>query len=270
RRLARVEVRRRDLRRPVPADLARRAAGQRITAVTRRAKYLLLHLDGGAAILIHLGMSGRILVTPADAAPALTIHDHVRFLTDDGVEARFTDPRRFGVVDLVAPGGVAGHPLLAHLGPEPLATGDAPEAAPPLLNGALLMERLAGRTGAIKPLLLDQRMIAGLGNIYASEALYRAGLSPRRRAHTIRGGRAERLARAIGEVLQEAVAAGGSSLRDYRDAAGELGYFQHDFRVYDRAGRPCPDCDCDSARTGGIRRLSQGGRSTFYCPRRQR
>jgi len=273
RRLARVVVRRRDLRRPVPRDFARRLTGRRITSVTRRAKYLLLYLDDGAAILIHLGMSGRILVSPVDCAPALTIHDHVRFLTDDGMEVRFTDPRRFGLVDLIAPGGAAQHPLLAHLGPEPLDTGivaGAADAAPPLLTGETLVERLAGRRGPIKPLLLDQRLIAGLGNIYASEALYRAGLSPRRRAHTIRGGRAKRLAQAIGAVLQEAVAAGGSSLRDYRDAAGELGYFQHEFRVYDRAGRACPDCDCNWEATGGVQRIAQGGRSTFFCPRRQR
>jgi formamidopyrimidine-DNA glycosylase len=174
---------------------------------------------------------------------------------------RFNDPRRFGFMDLLPSDGIEASAPFRGLGPEPL--GNA-------FNGPELAKRLAGRRTPIKAALLDQKTVAGLGNIYVCEALYFAGLSPKRQAHTVQGRRAERLANATRGVLQRAIAAGGSSLRDYRQASGELGYFQHDWAVYDKAGQPCPDCDCRVADTGGVQRIVQANRSTFYCPRRQR
>jgi formamidopyrimidine-DNA glycosylase len=260
RRLARVEQRRPDLRRALPPDLPARLTGRRIARLDRRAKYLLIHLEDGPVLLLHLGMSGRmVLGGPGDGPPDR--HDHFILETDDGAVVRFNDARRFGHIDLVEPGGLDSHPLLQALGPEPL--GNA-------FSGPVLAEALRGKATPIKAALLDQRVVAGLGNIYVSESLFWAGISPRRLARTVQGERAERLAAAIRRVLREAISAGGSSLRDYVQASGELGYFQHRFAVYDRQGRPCPGCDCDMARTGGIRRIVQAGRSTFYCPRRQR
>ena len=260
RRFARVRQNRPDLRFPLPADFAARLEGRRIEAVKRRAKYLLIDLEDGTVLLAHLGMSGRMLVTRREEAVSEP-HDHVVFETDDGWVVRFNDARRFGLMDLAAREDLERHPLLAGLGPEPLE---------PEFDGPSLATALAGRATSIKAALLDQRIVAGLGNIYVSEILYRAGISPRRRAGSIAGARAERLAAAVKSVLAEAVAAGGSSLKDYVQTSGELGYFQHRWAVYDREGRPCPGCDCDPIETGGIRRITQGGRSTFYCPRRQR
>jgi len=184
-------------------------------------------------------------------------HDHVILAAEGGVTVRFNDPRRFGFLLLSTSEELDAHPMLAGLGPEPV------DAA---FDGPLLARRLAGRRTPIKTALLDQRTVAGLGNIYVSEALYRAGISPRRSAATIKGGRADRLAGAIRAVIDDAIAAGGSSLRDHRRPDGELGYFQHSFKVYGREGEPCPGCDCGKT----IRRLVQGGRSTFYCSARQR
>ena len=260
RRLARVRQNRPDLRFPLPPDFAARLEGRRVEKVGRRAKYLLLDLEDGTILLAHLGMSGRMLVTRREDA-ASEPHDHVVFETDDGWVVRFNDARRFGIMDLAERGTVADHPLIRGLGPEPLE---------PEFDGPRLARALKGRATSIKAALLDQRIVAGLGNIYVSEILYRAGISPRRRAGSIAGRRAERLAAAVKSVLSEAVAAGGSSLRDYVQTSGELGYFQHRWAVYDREGTPCPDCECDPAKTGGVRRIAQGGRSTFYCPRRQR
>ncbi|HEX6102801.1 MAG TPA: bifunctional DNA-formamidopyrimidine glycosylase/DNA-(apurinic or apyrimidinic site) lyase [Alphaproteobacteria bacterium] len=260
RRLTRVRQNRPDLRFPLPADFAARLQGCRVEAVRRRAKYLLIEMEDGTVLLAHLGMSGRMLIARREEA-ASEPHDHVVFETEDGWVVRFNDARRFGIMDLAERGTVSSHPLLAGLGPEPLE---------PEFDGPRLAKALAGRATSIKAALLDQRIVAGLGNIYVSEILYRAGISPRRRAGSIAGARAERLAAAVKSVLAEAVAAGGSSLRDYVQTSGELGYFQHRWAVYDREGKPCPDCDCDSKRTGGIRRIVQGGRSTFYCPKRQR
>jgi formamidopyrimidine-DNA glycosylase len=259
--LARVVVRRRDLRRPLPDDFEARLTGRRVAALRRRAKYLLMDLDSGDSLIAHLGMSGRFRIFEAGTAPEPEPHDHVLFETDRGVSVRFNDPRRFGLMDLARSEDLEAHPLLAGLGPEPL--GNA-------FSGPVLAARLAGRRGPIKTALLDQAVVAGLGNIYVCEALFRAGLSPLRGTATITGRRAERLAGAIREVLNEAIAAGGSSLRDHRQPSGELGYFQHRFAVYGRAGAACPGCDCDPSASGGIRRLVQGGRSTFYCARRQR
>jgi formamidopyrimidine-DNA glycosylase len=258
--LAEVEQRCESLRFPLPAGFARRLRGRRVLRIDRRAKYILVRLDGGEVLLCHLGMSGRMVVTSACDRP-LDKHDHVVFTTEAGDQIRFNDARRFGVMDLVDERHLGRHRLLRDLGPEPL--GNA-------FNGPALAAALNGRRTPIKAALLDQKVVAGLGNIYACEALYTAGLSPRRQAYTVQGQRAERLAAAIREVLARAIEAGGSSLRDYVQADGELGYFQHQWAVYDRAGEPCPDCDCAPADGGGIRRLVQSNRSTFYCPRRQR
>lgn len=257
RRLTRVEVRRPDLRQPFPRGFAGRLVGRRVLRVGRRAKYLTLSLDDGWVVLGHLGMSGRMLVASAAAAGPPGKHDHVVIETEDGQRVVFNDPRRFGLMDLVTAQDLANHPLLVGLGPEPLDAAFTP---------AVLSAALAGRSGPIKTALLDQRLVAGLGNIYVSEALFRAGISPLRTAATVAGRRAERLVPAIKAVLTEAIAAGGSSLRDHRRPDGELGYFQHAFAVYDREGEACPGCVCKD----GIRRIVQSGRSTFYCQKRQR
>jgi formamidopyrimidine-DNA glycosylase len=260
RRLRRVVQRRPDLRFPLPARFAARLQGRRVVRVDRRAKYILIHLDDENVLLGHLGMSGSMIV---DTAPVTEFgrHDHIIFETDDGTAIRFNDARRFGFMDLVARRDLDRHPLLEKLGLEPLSTA---------FDGAALAAALAGKKTSIKAALVDQRVVAGIGNIYASESLYRAGISPRRLAKAVQGQRADRLAAAIKQVLTEAIAAGGSSLRDFVQTNGELGYFQHRWAVYERAGQPCPDCDCGAPATGGVRRIVQTGRSTFFCPRRQR
>ncbi|HWA44494.1 MAG TPA: bifunctional DNA-formamidopyrimidine glycosylase/DNA-(apurinic or apyrimidinic site) lyase [Hypericibacter adhaerens] len=260
RRLARVQQRRKDLRFPLPRGFAARLQGRRVLKVDRRAKYILIHLEGDEILLCHLGMSGRMLI---GNGPVLEpeAHDHIILETDDGGHVRFNDARRFGMMDLVSEAGLARHKLIKGLGPEPL---------DPAFTGAVLATRLDRKATSIKAAILDQRVVAGIGNIYASEALFRAGLSPKRKAGTVQGPRAEKLVAAIKAVLAEAIAAGGSSLRDYVQTDGELGYFQHRWAVYEHEGEACPACECDIAVTGGIRRMTQGGRSTFYCPRRQR
>jgi formamidopyrimidine-DNA glycosylase len=255
RRIVRVELRRPDLRRPFPPALAERLDGAQIGALGRRGKYILIELDADGVLLLHLGMSGR--VTVGNAALSAAPHDHVVLTLDDDTVIRFNDPRRFGLIDYVRRGEAARHPLLARLGPEPL------EAS---FDGAYLASKLAGKLTPIKAALLDQRTVAGLGNIYVCEALYRAGLSPKRLAASIGRRQADRLAAAIKSVLTEAIAAGGSSVRDYVQADGELGYFQHHWAVYGREGEPCPGCNCAE----GVRRIAQSGRSTFYCAKRQR
>ena len=255
RRIVRAELRRPDLRRPFPPALAARLDGARIGALGRRGKYILIELDADGLLLLHLGMSGR--VTADRAALPDAPHDHVVLTLDDGTVIRFNDPRRFGTLDYVKRGEEDRHPLLAGLGPEPLETG---------FDGAYLATKLAGRLTPIKAALLDQRVVAGLGNIYVCEALFRARLSPRRLAASIGLGRAARLVAAIRSVLSEAIAAGGSSLRDYVQADGALGYFQHHWAVYGREGGACPGCDCGA----GVRRIVQSGRSTFFCAKRQR
>jgi formamidopyrimidine-DNA glycosylase len=255
RRIVRAELRRPDLRRPFPPALGERLDGALIGALSRRGKYILIELDTDGLLLLHLGMSGRI-TTGSAALPAAS-HDHVVLTLDDGTVIRFNDPRRFGLIDYITRGEAARHPLLAGLGPEPLEPG---------FDGAYLGAALAGKLTPIKAALLDQRVVAGLGNIYVCEALFRAGLSPRRLAASIGRVRAERLAVAIRSVLTEAIAAGGSSLRDYVQADGALGYFQHHWAVYGREGEPCPSCNCSE----GVRRIVQSGRSTFFCAKRQR
>ena len=257
RRVSRVLLNRADLRWPLPPGLAGHVEGRRVERIARRAKYLLFHLEDGGVLLAHLGMSGRMVLGSDDAAEERP-HDHVVFRFDDGAVLRFNDARRFGLLDYAATAeALARHPRLEHLGPEPLGNE---------FSGPVLAEALAGKATPIKAALLDQRVVAGLGNIYVCESLYRARLSPRRLARTVAGDRAERLAAAIRFVLECAIAAGGSSLRDYVQASGELGYFQHQWAVYGKEGEPCPECDCGR----GIGRIVQGGRSTFYCAKRQR
>jgi formamidopyrimidine-DNA glycosylase len=243
RRIVRAELRRPDLRRPFPPDLAERLDGAQVGELTRRGKYILIELDDSGLLLLHLGMSGRITAGAADVPPEP--HDHVLLTLDDGTVVRFNDPRRFGLLDYIARGQEGAHKMLAGLGPEPLEPG---------FDAGYLNRALAGKMTPIKSALLDQRIVAGLGNIYVCEALYRAGISPRRVAQAIRA------------VLTEAIEAGGSSLRDYVQANGELGYFQHRWAVYGKEGKPCPDCTCAE----GVRRITQAGRSTFYCGKRQR
>ena len=255
RRIATARTLRADLRRPFPLDLAARVSGRRIERLDRRAKYLIVVLDGGLALLIHLGMSGRILI--GSAADAIEKHVHFILDLEDGRRVALQDPRRFGLVDLFPLAELTSHTLLCELGPEPLSAD---------LTGPALAKALKGSATSIKAALLDQRRIAGLGNIYVCEALFRAGISPKRAAGKVTADQAKRLATAIKAVLKDAIAAGGSTLRDHRLPSGELGYFQHHFKVYDREGQPCPGCDCKSS----IKRIVQGGRSTFYCAKRQK
>ncbi|MBV9555243.1 MAG: bifunctional DNA-formamidopyrimidine glycosylase/DNA-(apurinic or apyrimidinic site) lyase [Alphaproteobacteria bacterium] len=255
RRIVHAELRRQDLRRPFPPMLARTLTGARVGRLRRRGKYILVELDDNGTLLLHLGMSGRI--TTGDASTPHATHDHVVLTLDDGTVVRFNDARRFGLIDYTRRGDEEAHPLLAGMGPEPLV---------PDFDGRCLAAKLAGKMTPIKAALLDQKVVAGLGNIYVCEALYRAGLSPRRVAATVTGARAERLAAAIRAVLNEAIEAGGSSLRDYVQSDGELGYFQHRWAVYGREGEPCPGCTCAE----GVRRVVQSGRSTFFCAKKQR
>lgn len=254
-RIDRVEVRRPDLRIPFPNDFVPRLTGRNVRSIDRRAKYILMHLDDGSVLICHLGMSGRMLIS--EVLPDLGPHDHVLIGTDDGTYVVMHDARRFGLMTLARKFELDAHPLLAGLGLEPLSAS---------FDGAYLSHLLKGRRMPIKGALLNQSVVAGMGNIYACEALYHARISPRRLAMSVSGRRAERLALAVKSVLEKAISAGGSSLRDYAQTSGELGYFQHHWAVYGREGEPCPNCDCES----GVRRLMQSGRSTFYCPTLQR
>ncbi len=253
----RAELRRPDLRFPCPPGLAARLTGARVAGFRRRGKYILMRLEGGDSLLLHLGMSGRIVIGPAGTIPGL--HEHLVLRTGD-TRIALQDPRRFGCLDLVPTASEDAHRLLAGMGPEPLS---------PTFTDAALSAALAGRRTPVKAALLDQRIVAGLGNIYVSEALFRAAISPRRLAASVAGARAARLVPAIRETLTEAIAAGGSSLRDYVQPSGELGYFQHAWKVYDREGEACERCP-GRASCEGIRRVVQSGRSTFYCGRTQR
>lgn len=251
RRILRFERRVDRLREPLPADLERKVNGRHMIDFARRAKYIIIHLDQPESLLLHLGMSGRLLFD----GPSGGRHEHLTFHCEGGTVLRFVDPRRFGLLLLARREALDRHPRLAGLGIEPLS---------PAFDGALLHRRFAGRRCDVKAALLDQRLVAGIGNIYACEALFRAGISPRRRAGDLGPRRCARLARAIVTVLEEAIAAGGSSLRDYVGADGRLGNFQNDFRVYGREGEPCPRCGRP------VRRIVQAGRSTFFCNRCQR
>lgn len=261
--IVRAEVNRPDLRWPFPEGMAGRLEGRRVLGLRRRSKYILADLDSGETLLIHLGMSGRMTVSGDPLGrfvhdhPAPEKHDHVVFHMDNGARITFNDPRRFGAMDLFATETGETHKLLAGLGPEPL--GNA-------FDEAYLAQALAGRNTPVKSALLDQRVIAGLGNIYVCEALFRAGISPLRKAGKISRAKVADLTTAIRDVLRDAIDAGGSSLRDFRQADGELGYFQHRFDVYGREGAPCRRDGCN----GTVRRIVQSGRSSFYCTKCQR
>lgn len=246
--IERVEARRSDLRRAFPEDLGQRLTGARVCGLKRRAKFGLIDTDRGDTLVFHLGMSGRWRIDPAE----IEKHDHLLLTTSEGRVLALNDPRRFGSVDLVRTAELPAFAQLAALGPEPLDM-DARE----------LQRRLAGRQAPIKLLLLDQRIVAGLGNIYVCEALHRARISPNRSGGSISRPRLERLVKAIHDVLAEAIDAGGSTLRDFASPSGELGYFSKTFAVYDREGQAC-------ACGGEVKRIPQGGRSSFYCPRCQR
>jgi formamidopyrimidine-DNA glycosylase len=266
-RLIRVEARRPDLRFPLPEGFVQRLTGARIETLERRAKYLLGTLDRGDTLVMHLGMTGRFEIEggrytrrPGEflyAAPADPKHAHVIFETEAGCRVTYFDPRRFGYMDLIATDRLAEHPWFAGLGPEPLGEG---------FNAAYLAEALSGRRQNIKVTLLDQRIVAGLGNIYVSEALHRARISPLRAAGEVSAARLKALVEAVRLVLAEAIEAGGSTLRDYAGADGALGYFQHRFRVYDHEGEACGRAGC----RGRIERVVQGARSTFFCATCQR
>src|SRR6476620_7280960 len=247
RRIASVEARRPDLRRAFPVDLGQRLTGARVIGLRRRAKYGLVDTDRGDTLVFHLGMSGHWRVDPSEVGK----HDHFLIETEDGRRLALNDARRFGLLDLVRTDALGEWPPFAALGPEPMD-----------LDPRDLKRRLTGRKAAIKLLLLDQRIVAGLGNIYVCEALYRAKIHPARAGGSVSLERLRRLVPAIRDVLAEAIAAGGSTLRDFVSPDGELGYFSKDFAVYDREGRPC---ECG----GTVRRIVQGARSTFYCPRCQ-
>jgi formamidopyrimidine-DNA glycosylase len=259
RRLLRAVANRPDMRWPLPVGLAAALVGARVASFRRRGKYILMRLDSGWSVLLHLGMSGRMIVGRA-GQNTITLHEHLEMETDDGWRVGFVDPRRFGSVDLVETAHEDAHRLLADLGPEPLEDS---------FTVAVLEAALAGKKTSMKAALLDQKVVAGLGNIYVCESLFRAGISPLRLACTVPGVRARRLLPAIKETLTEAISAGGSSLRDYVQPDGELGYFQHAWKVYSREGEPCPVCPSTPA-CPGVRRIVQSGRSTFYCPRTQR
>lgn len=257
------DVRRPDLRFPLPERMAERLSGARVLALRRRSKYILADLSTGETLLVHLGMSGRILISGNlvgefhHAHPAPAKHDHVVFDMEGGARVTFNDARRFGAMDLMPTDAAETHWLLRDLGPEPLGNS---------FDETYLVARLKGRATPIKAALLDQRIVAGLGNIYVSEILYRAGIDPRRAAGRISSERISSLVPLTRAVLGEAIEAGGSSLKDYRQADGEMGYFQHSFRVYDREGEPCRTPGC----TGQVHRIVQSGRSSFFCPVCQR
>jgi formamidopyrimidine-DNA glycosylase len=261
--IANAQVNRPDLRWPFPQNMAERLTGKRVLRLRRRSKYILGDLDSGETALIHLGMSGRMLVSGdplgqfVHTHPAPEKHDHVVLDMENGARITFNDPRRFGAMDLFSTEAGDSHPPLASIGPEPLGNG---------FDESYLVEALAHRNTPMKSALLDQKTVAGLGNIYVCEALFRSKIHPTRPARRVAENRISKLVPIIREVLTDAIEAGGSSLRDFRQADGELGYFQHSFDVYGREGEPCRSEGCHST----IRRIVQSGRSTFYCPTCQR
>ncbi|NVO56862.1 bifunctional DNA-formamidopyrimidine glycosylase/DNA-(apurinic or apyrimidinic site) lyase [Rhodobacteraceae bacterium B1Z28] len=261
--IEKADVNRPDLRWPFPDRMAERLIGQRVDRLRRRSKYILADLSSGETLLIHLGMSGRMTVSGdplgqyAREHPMAQKHDHVVFHMANGARITFNDPRRFGAMDLLPTVTADAHKLLSVLGPEPLGND---------FHEQHLIDAFQGKNTPVKSALLDQGIVAGLGNIYVCEALYRGRVSPRRKAGQISAPRVAALVPIIRQVLREAIEAGGSSLRDFRQADGELGYFQHSFDVYGREGEPCRTQECDAV----ITRITQSGRSSFYCTQCQR
>ncbi|WP_170428381.1 bifunctional DNA-formamidopyrimidine glycosylase/DNA-(apurinic or apyrimidinic site) lyase [Ruegeria arenilitoris] len=261
--IERADVNRPDLRWPFPERMAERLTGQRVDRLRRRSKYILADLSSGETLLVHLGMSGRMTISGDPLGqfvhdhPMPEKHDHVVFHMSNGARVTFNDPRRFGAMDLLPTATAEDHKLLSVLGPEPLGND---------FHEQHLVDAFKGKKTPVKSALLDQGIVAGLGNIYVCEALYRAGVSPRRKAGQISASRFAALVPIIRQVLQDAIEAGGSSLRDFRQADGELGYFQHSFDVYGREGEPCRTEGCGAL----IKRITQSGRSSFYCAQCQR
>ena len=261
--ISRADINRPDLRWPFPENMSERLTGKRVERLRRRSKYILADLNSGETLLIHLGMSGRMLVSGDPLGqftyehPAAQKHDHVVLHMENGARITFNDPRRFGAMDLLDTATAENHKLLAVLGPEPLSND---------FHEAILVDAFKNRNTPVKSALLDQSIVAGLGNIYVCEVLFRAGISPKRKAGRIATGRVGAMVPIIRKVLEDAIEAGGSSLRDFRQADGELGYFQHSFDVYGRESDPCRRDGC----SGDIARIVQSGRSSFYCPKCQR
>ncbi len=250
-----VIVRRTDLRRPLPDGFVETVRGKNIVTIGRRAKYLLMRLENDVVVLIHLGMSGRMVIElGTDPQIPNRKHEHIVFVLENDNIIRFSDPRRFGLMELSHAKNLSSHQLLKDIGPEPLSIE---------FNGLTLANRLQGRKTPIKSVLLDQRVVAGLGNIYVCEGLFMAGLSPMRSANTITLKQASILVKKTKELLLDAIESGGSTLKDHVGATGEMGYFQHKFKVYGRAGHPCPICE------EPVRRIVQAGRSTFFCSKCQ-
>ena len=251
-----VIVRRTDLRRPLPDGFVETVRGKKILTIDRRAKYLLMRLENDVVVLIHLGMSGRMVIElGTDPQIPNRKHEHIVFVLENNNIIRFSDPRRFGLIEISHAKDLSSHQLLKDIGPEPLSTE---------FNSLMLANRLQGRKTPIKSVLLDQGVVAGLGNIYVCEGLFIAGLSPMRSANTITLKQASILVKKTKELLLDAIKSGGSTLKDHVSATGEMGYFQHKFKVYGRAGHPCPICE------EPIRRIVQAGRSTFFCSECQR
>ena len=248
--IERVKLYRPDLRVPFPKNMQRKLAGQKITTLSRRAKYILINFENDQILVIHLGMSGRVSIIPKSEKYDVQKHDHMILTMNSGTRIVYNDPRRFGMVFLVKTNALETHKAFSHLGPEPLGND---------FSAPYLLEALKNKKTSIKQAVLDQRVVVGVGNIYACEALYRAGINPKKQAYCIKSEKAEELVKAIRFILRKAIKAGGSTLKDYRHTDGELGYFQHNFTVYDCEGAPCKNC------SKAIKRIVQGGRSTFYC-----
>jgi formamidopyrimidine-DNA glycosylase len=257
RRITEVRQNRHDLRIPFPSTL-KSIKGAKVTAISRRAKYILAHLDDGRTLILHLGMSGRLTVDPQGKKPEK--HDHLLLALDNGKQVVFNDPRRFGLVTLAKTKDLEQHKFFAHLGPEPFDK---------KFTGAYLSEKLKGKKIAIKLAIMDQRVGVGVGNIYASEALFSARINPRLAARSLKPAALKKLVAAIRKTLKAAIRAGGSSLRDYVQSDGSSGNFQRLFSVYGRKGKKCKGCTCNIQKTGGVKKITQGGRSTFYCPVKQ-
>lgn len=258
--IASVSVTRKNLRIPFPTTLCE-IAGAKVQDISRRAKYILMRLDTDETVIFHLGMSGRMVIKAKSETYTPEKHDHLVLSMQNGTRVVFNDARRFGLVDLAPTPDVGKHKLFHHLGPEPLDK---------IFSTEYLAQKLKGKKVAIKLAIMDQRVVVGVGNIYASEALFMAGIGPMRKSNSLKKDEIEKLVSSIRAVLKKAIAAGGSSLRDYVQADGELGYFQHQWAVYDKEGTKCPGCSCNIKKTGGIKRMVQGARSTFYCPQKQK
>lgn len=250
-----------NLRIPFPENLAQKTQGLIISDMGRRGKYMLIHLEDAHTLIVHLGMSGSFKIVTHNEAYVPNKHDHLIFEMESKAKIIFNDPRRFGMVYHHPVAELEDHKAFSNMGPEPFDLE---------FNDAYLYSALKQKTSPIKTALLDQAIVAGLGNIYVCEALFMVGINPKRKSNKISKAKCAELVTAIRDVLSKAIVAGGSSLRDHRQASGELGYFQHQFSVYGKEGDKCPTCDCDYPKTHGIRRITQSGRSSFYCPQKQK